>query len=633
MSHPGTRLSLSGALGARKGVDDLAAAAREAAGTRYELLGELGRDDKMGVAMLARDRELDALVTILLTRDGGSLFEKGAFAATVLPEIGEDVPLRDMECPVCSVEITTWARLCANCWSDNSGVVASDEPQNAAAELLAEARKVARGAYTIIGHLTRSDGGGAVYFGRAMANGHVTAFRLIERTGSAASESGGRTLSPIRELKPIEMSADGASEPSVAATSRTKRGTPRASVRYDPTPVRGWTVPASVREWRPTRLQLFGAATVVIVASSLLALTLGSGEAEVSPATDDSVRDTVTAPSSPSALASSDSAQLLIAGSLPEGSRVTLNGIILTGRRLVLAPGVYFLAVTAPGFEPVDYRLSVAAGDQKVWTPVLNPMTDPRPTGIIERSSAPSRTDATAPPRTTAPTTAPARSTRGSCDVLFAAKRWSAAAQQCAREAEQGNAQAQANVGFLYLHGRAAPQNDELAANWFHRAASKGHRAARYQLGLLTESGRGVPRSTSQAADLFLAAARQGEPNAQMKIGRAYERGSGVGRDRAEAAKWYRAAIERGNAEARNYLGMMFIEGKDIARDSVRGAQLVRSAAERGVLEGQANLGMLLAKGHGMARNESEAALWLKRAADRGHKDAAKALRDLERRK
>lgn len=630
----GSRLNIPGAAGATKGEEEIARVAREMAGARYEVIGELGRSDRGAVALLGRDRELDALVVLSLTRDGGSLFDRGSYAGTVLPELSDALPLGDVECPVCGVQLTSWARLCQNCWSDVSGVVAGADPGTTTADLLADARRIARGTYTILGHLTRVEGGGLVYFGRAMKGGAVGAFRLLERQSASGEMS--RTLGLIRALRSVDVQGERATAaeaaPSRPEAPSTARPTPsRPSVRMaDPTPGSRLAI---ARSWRPSlsrrHVVLGGAALVVMVVAGLLLFARGGTMATSAP---DSTAVNAERPTVPPSTTPRDSAEVLIGGAMPEGAVVTLNGLVLGNRRLVLAPGVYMFAVTAPGYEPIEHRVSVRAGDEVVWTPRLERSAEPASTGTASRERSGSRAAASSR-RTTSRQPASTPTGGRSCTALYAASRWEAAAQQCAREADQGKAEAQLRVGLLYLHGRAAPQNDALAAGWFQRAAAKGNAKAQYQLGVLTLEGRGVSRSTREASQLFLAAAKSGEPNAQLEIGRSYERGSGVSRDRAEAARWYKAAMAQGIVPARNYLGMLYLEGKDVPRDTVQGVSLVRSAAAQGMVEAQVNLGILLATGRGVAKDEREAAVWLKRAADAGDKSAARALRDLERAK
>ena len=65
--------------------------------------------------------------------------------------------------------------------------------------------------------------------------------------------------------------------------------------------------------------------------------------------------------------------------------------------------------------------------------------------------------------------------------------------------AEQGNADAQAGLGYLYYHGLGVRQDYAQAANWFRRAAEQGQPEAQAFLGTLFYNGVGVKRSYIQA--------------------------------------------------------------------------------------------------------------------------------------
>ncbi|MDC9701727.1 MAG: tetratricopeptide repeat protein [Alphaproteobacteria bacterium] len=61
--------------------------------------------------------------------------------------------------------------------------------------------------------------------------------------------------------------------------------------------------------------------------------------------------------------------------------------------------------------------------------------------------------------------------------------------------AEQGNANAQYNLGLMYHEGKAVPQNDKSAVMWFTRAAEQGNSNAQFNLGLMYAFGYGVPKN------------------------------------------------------------------------------------------------------------------------------------------
>ncbi len=75
--------------------------------------------------------------------------------------------------------------------------------------------------------------------------------------------------------------------------------------------------------------------------------------------------------------------------------------------------------------------------------------------------------------------------------------------------AEQGNADAQYNLGVLYDHGWGAAQDYAASAKWYRLAAEQDHADAQYNLGVLYDHGWGVAQDYVQAHMWFdLAAAR-----------------------------------------------------------------------------------------------------------------------------
>src|SRR5215831_6386779 len=60
--------------------------------------------------------------------------------------------------------------------------------------------------------------------------------------------------------------------------------------------------------------------------------------------------------------------------------------------------------------------------------------------------------------------------------------------------ADQGNADAQSRLGFMYQYGRGVPQDDASAASWYQKAADQGNAYAQNNLGIMYQNGRGVSR-------------------------------------------------------------------------------------------------------------------------------------------
>ena len=75
--------------------------------------------------------------------------------------------------------------------------------------------------------------------------------------------------------------------------------------------------------------------------------------------------------------------------------------------------------------------------------------------------------------------------------------------------AEQGDAVAQFNLGWMYDTGEGVPQDDAEAVRWYRLAAEQGNPFAQYSLGSHYRNGRGVPQDDVQAYMWFnLAASR-----------------------------------------------------------------------------------------------------------------------------
>jgi hypothetical protein len=121
---------------------------------------------------------------------------------------------------------------------------------------------------------------------------------------------------------------------------------------------------------------------------------------------------------------------------------------------------------------------------------------------------------------------------------------------QLRASAEQGNAKAQNNLGFLYEVGQDVPQDDGEAVKWYRKAAEQGHAKAQYNLANHYSRGLGVPQNEAEAAKWYLEAANKGIPNAMNNLGAMYAIGRGVEKNEAEAMKWYRTAAGQGDETA-----------------------------------------------------------------------------------
>ena len=109
----------------------------------------------------------------------------------------------------------------------------------------------------------------------------------------------------------------------------------------------------------------------------------------------------------------------------------------------------------------------------------------------------------------------------------------------------------------------------DTAAKAFRKLADQGDAAAQYNLGFMYDLGQGVPQDYAEAAKWYRLAADQGNAGAQTDLGFMYEYGEGVLQNYAEAVKWYRLAAEQGNTYGQYNLGLMYENGRGLLQDNV----------------------------------------------------------------
>ena len=81
--------------------------------------------------------------------------------------------------------------------------------------------------------------------------------------------------------------------------------------------------------------------------------------------------------------------------------------------------------------------------------------------------------------------------------------------------AERGDADAQYNIGWMYLNGYGLRVNESLVLEWWKKASAQGHTDASFSIGMLYSLGDGeVPKDSSKAIDYYLLAVKEGHEDA-----------------------------------------------------------------------------------------------------------------------
>jgi TPR repeat protein len=135
--------------------------------------------------------------------------------------------------------------------------------------------------------------------------------------------------------------------------------------------------------------------------------------------------------------------------------------------------------------------------------------------------------------------------------------------------AEQGNADAQFNLGVMYRKGKGVIQDYKEAAKWYRLAAEQGFADAQFNLGVMYDYVEGFTQDYKEAVKWYRLAAKQGHADAQSNLGVMYGKGEGVTQDDVMAHMWFNIATANGSENG--------AKGRDIAAKNMTAAQLAEA--------------------------------------------------------
>jgi TPR repeat protein/Zn-dependent protease with chaperone function len=212
------------------------------------------------------------------------------------------------------------------------------------------------------------------------------------------------------------------------------------------------------------------------------------------------------------------------------------------------------------------------------------------------------------------------------------------AAREFRASAATGYAPAQTALGILYLSGYSAggiPKDPNEAVRLYKLAADQGNAQAQANLGhaYLVGAG-GLAKDESEGVRLFRLAAEQGNGTGQANLGYAYLQGlGGLTKDPSEAVRLYRLSAAQGNSVGQANLGLAYIRGTGgLEVNPVEAVRLFQLSAARGNAIGQNNLGYCYENGvGGLSRDVEQAVAWYRKAAAQGVAQSMASLKRLGR--
>ena len=169
----------------------------------------------------------------------------------------------------------------------------------------------------------------------------------------------------------------------------------------------------------------------------------------------------------------------------------------------------------------------------------------PRPNAVSNAA------DAAAAAQTTETGTTPAVENARKVDAAKASALYAKAADRIKELADAGNLHAVKFLGDLYFYGMGGyPQDYAKALETYLIAAEEGDADAQAQVGRIYMDGLGVEQNAEKAMDWNMRAAEQGNAQGQEQIGEMYYLGIGMTRSAEEASRWFERARDSGSQRA-----------------------------------------------------------------------------------
>lgn len=143
----------------------------------------------------------------------------------------------------------------------------------------------------------------------------------------------------------------------------------------------------------------------------------------------------------------------------------------------------------------------------------------------------------------------------------FNAGQYNQAMQAWLPLAEADNADAQYNMGLLYMKGLGVKKDHLTAIKWFKRAAHYGSQDAAYNLGVLYKAGEAFHPSNKNAVYWWKQAADAGHAESQYNMGVMSAYGYGIQKNVEAAIRYWESAANQGQPESRQLLYKIYSEG------------------------------------------------------------------------
>jgi TPR repeat protein len=175
------------------------------------------------------------------------------------------------------------------------------------------------------------------------------------------------------------------------------------------------------------------------------------------------------------------------------------------------------------------------------------------------------------------------------------------------KAAQKDHPLAQLNLGTMYYSGKLGVDEEESAFYWLHKAAENDNAEAQWMIAVMLFNGQGVIQDSIAAYSWLTLASEQHHPQAsldqkKLKRGLSVEQlnladtltiafkqkktaYAAIQQQEQDAFYWFHQAAEKGDAHAQWMISDMLLNGQGVAQDTVAAYSWLTLASEQGHLQ------------------------------------------------
>ena len=193
------------------------------------------------------------------------------------------------------------------------------------------------------------------------------------------------------------------------------------------------------------------------------------------------------------------------------------------------------------------------------------------------------------------------------------------------KAAQNNEAQAQYDIGMIYLDGNGVSKNHNIAKDWFEKSSAQGHAESQFELACMYLDKNFGILNEKLAYSLFKKASTPSKKNnfypsneAIFQRGLCLKFGWGIKKNLEESVKYFEKASDKefsvfGNPKAMFFLGLAYYEGLGVLIDFQLAFENFMKAADQQLSDAEFYVAGMFFYGEGIEKNYSKAVKYYKK--------------------